>query len=267
MKKMTIAMIGVSWMLLFPACSEHTTMSEPTSELDSTGTWRLTSMTIAGETTARPDAAEGTLSFANGQVSGIGSCNSFSGGCKVGVGKLEFGEYLMTAMGCDHLEFESQFLGALFASTKYVLEGETLTLFDETTKNQLTFVPKAISHLPLEGTMWSCIGLQEEDADSVAMTMAQGEFTIRFERGGKASGSIACNSFSASADISSAGAIKIALSGVTEMACDGPHDAFEAEFIQGLNNADHYKIAGNQLQLIQSKTGKRLVFEGAAAAD
>lgn len=163
-------------------------------------------------------------------------------------------------MGCDHLDFESQFLAALTASTTFEIVDDTLKLTDGTPKNTLSFVRNVVHHLPLEGTSWSCFGFQEQDADTVTMTKTQVELSLLIQSNGRVSGSVNCNSFGGSAKTGDDGSIKIALSGVTEMACDS-FSSEEADFLSWLNATDSYQIHDAQLLLINSKTKQTLVFE------
>lgn len=229
--------------------------------LDESSTWQLTTMTIKGVTTKRPKGAEGTLQFADGQVSGQGACNHYGGTYRIDDGTLDFGEgFMITEAGCEQLQFESEFVGALSASTVFKLDGETLTLSDGTPENQLSFVPHVIHHLPLQETDWSFSGFQEEDADTVATTLPQAEFSIRFEPDGSVSGRIACNSFNGSAEIGGDGEIKIEMGDITEEGCSKRNASQETQFCEWLSLTDSYQIQRNQLLLIDSKTRNSLVF-------
>ena len=206
------------------------------------------------------------MKFGGGQVSGTGACNQYSSSYTIVDGKLEIIDgFLSTAMGCDDLEFESQFLALLSTCSVIELGGETLTLSDGAAKNRLSFLPEVVFRLPLVGTSWSCTGLQTTSADTVEMTMTGDRLSVRFDADGAVSGSIDCNTFVGKAKISD-GAIEVGALEVTEEGCNPAPLGQDVDVLKWLTAADSYKIRDKQLQLIDSESGNRLIFEGALAS-
>lgn len=276
MKNRILALLMLTWTLAFAGCKDAP-LGEPTLDqprnpsaappaqshdpLAKSGVWRLATMTITGVTTKPPKGAKGSLQFGGGQVSGTADCNGYSGPYRVVDGELEFEGFLVSAAGCEHWEFESEFLGALESSTVFKVDHKTLILSDGTVENQLSFVRNIIHHLPLQGTDWSFFGFQEEDADTVATTLPTGtHMSIRFEPDGRVSGSIACNSFNGSAEIGGDGEIKIEMGDITEEGCSKGNASQEAQFHKWLSLTDSYQIQEKQLLLIDSNTRNSLVF-------
>ncbi|MEM7325106.1 MAG: META domain-containing protein [Actinomycetota bacterium] len=92
------------------------------------GEWDLVSMTVDGAAITIPPTASVNLSITGpDQVTGDAGCNSFGGtisapfdGDRDG-GPLMLGEVAITEMGCDILDFESQYVDALVATTEWEL--------------------------------------------------------------------------------------------------------------------------------------------------
>jgi heat shock protein HslJ len=79
-----------------------------------------------------------TLVFANGQISGNASCNSFGGEYKRGAGDaLKFGQMMSTLMACTDdslMKQEGAYLGMLGQVAKYKIENDRLFLYDQGTQ-------------------------------------------------------------------------------------------------------------------------------------
>lgn len=79
------ALIMLSLAITFAGCNNAgTEVGKKASHnaLEQSGTWQLLTMTVKGETITRPEEVQGTLQFANGRVSGTGSCNAFEAPAK-----------------------------------------------------------------------------------------------------------------------------------------------------------------------------------------
>jgi heat shock protein HslJ len=83
-----------------------------------------------------------TLTFKDGKVSGHAGCNRYSAGIAFGParGALKVSRGVTTRMACEpsRMEFESAFIHAFEASTRYRLEGESL-FFDSDIAPPLEF--------------------------------------------------------------------------------------------------------------------------------
>ena len=71
------------------------------------------------------------LSFKDGRVSGHAGCNRYSAAIVFGPrrGELKVSQGITTRMACElrHMEFETSFIRAFEASTRYHLDGESLS--------------------------------------------------------------------------------------------------------------------------------------------
>jgi heat shock protein HslJ len=77
------------------------------------------------------DGAPVILSFKDGRVSGHAGCNRYSAAIAFGPhrGELKVSPGITTRMSCEprHMEFETSFIRAFEASTRYRLDGESLS--------------------------------------------------------------------------------------------------------------------------------------------
>ncbi len=99
--------------------------------LDGTN-WNLVSLGVAESVTAVLPDSTPTLNFAEGQVSGNASCNSYSGEVTLGEdGAMTVGMLASTLMACADeamMQQEADFMAALAQVTSYTLSGSQLTL-------------------------------------------------------------------------------------------------------------------------------------------
>ncbi|MCB0703683.1 MAG: META domain-containing protein [Saprospiraceae bacterium] len=125
MKKLIICLT------LYPFFMSNSCMEAPTSS-ELTGTnWIV--KTLYGIDLLPADYQNiPTVSFlADGQVSGIGSCNSFSGPYSLEEGLLKIGPLARTKKYCPNMDIEDQFLHALQASDSLQLKDGNLELYGE----------------------------------------------------------------------------------------------------------------------------------------
>lgn len=85
-----------------------------------------------------------TLEFgANGEASGSSGCNSYGGAYEVQDDTLLFSAIASTLMACvdeDMMQQESDYLAALQVADRFVIAGDTLTLWYDSSSGMLTFV-------------------------------------------------------------------------------------------------------------------------------
>jgi len=128
MKKFLSWLVGLFMLMAFvlTACSAA-------GGLDATS-WELESYADAAGNMvdALPDSAV-TLNFQADQVSGMASCNNYSGSYQTTGSKIEFGPQAVTQKMCTQpeiMEQESAYLSALEAAAEYDLKGDTLEIKD-----------------------------------------------------------------------------------------------------------------------------------------
>lgn len=107
-------------------------------------TWTLTRLVVDGQEQALSSSSPATLHLGaqDGQLTGSGGCNAFSGAYGLHGTQLQIGRLGFTAMGClDPVVSgqESRYFEALAQVATYRLDGNTLTLRDDHGRLQLTF--------------------------------------------------------------------------------------------------------------------------------
>jgi heat shock protein HslJ len=107
-------------------------------------TWTLTRLVVDGQDQALSSTRSATLQFGarDGQVSGSGGCNGFSGRYALHETTLQISELSSTLIGCSDpvvREQESQYFDTLPRVATYRLEGNTLTLSSDRGQVLLTF--------------------------------------------------------------------------------------------------------------------------------
>ena len=101
-------------------------------------TWTVTELN--GE--APPEGVTATLVFDGANVSGSSGCNNYSGGATFDEDVVQISEGLAgTMMACDATvsEFEAAYLEMLAASSVFAVDGDTLTLSDDSDNVLATF--------------------------------------------------------------------------------------------------------------------------------
>jgi heat shock protein HslJ len=122
--KQTFALLLAAVILTLSACTGG--IGSQSADLNGTS-WTLTRLN------SQP-VVEGTapgLRFAEGQVSGSGSCNGFGGEYTQSGDKLTFGPLMSTLMACmpqEIMEQESAYFAALSATASFHVDGGILSL-------------------------------------------------------------------------------------------------------------------------------------------
>lgn len=106
--------------------------------------WTLTTLVEDAQEQALSSSHPATLRFDahDSQITGSGGCNMFGGAYTLNAARLQFSELRSTLIGClDPVVSgqESHYLQALSQVTTYRLEGNMLTLSDDSGRVQLTF--------------------------------------------------------------------------------------------------------------------------------
>lgn len=106
--------------------------------LDGHGNTRLTYRALEGQTWVPMFAGDQpvpeaivTLEFGNGEVSGQGPCNTFSGPVAVDGPNIVIGPLASTQMACPDLELEGAYFAALEAARSWAIDAGDLVLSDE----------------------------------------------------------------------------------------------------------------------------------------
>jgi heat shock protein HslJ len=120
MKKYVFVLLAL---LILSACSSGNSASV-------TGTWKLVSYGPASSQTPAAADVDTSIEFKDGQVNGNVGCNGFGGDYRVDGDKLTFGSIVSTMMFCEGPvgDQESGTLAVLKDTTKFTLDGDTLTI-------------------------------------------------------------------------------------------------------------------------------------------
>jgi putative lipoprotein len=135
---LTIFAILVASGLTLSACAPKTTKTN----LDRTS-WVLVSYGRVGKQTQSAPGIQTSLIFAaDGQVSGNLGCNGFSGNYDGKGDKLVFGSLASTLMACPEPQMtqESIAFQVLAGTVQFVMEGDSLTIYDASGTTALTLI-------------------------------------------------------------------------------------------------------------------------------
>jgi heat shock protein HslJ len=136
------AMLGLFVACLVEGCANANKDSTAIAEAALTGTaWQLGK--LADKATLA--AAQATLEFTTtDQVAGTGSCNRFTGGVTIAGNSISFGPLAATRMACgDEINAqEAEYFKALEAAQRYVVDGNTLTIYTKAMDAPLLFIRK-----------------------------------------------------------------------------------------------------------------------------
>ncbi len=231
---------------LLSACSAPIA-AEPSAAPNLPGTsWVVAE--IAGKPTI--SSATPTMEFSTDKVSGLASCNHFSGGFTQSGTQLSFGQFAMTAMACldsGVMEQESALASALAKVTAVRSSGTDAELLDASgaVVLKLTTPQPAAPDRPLEDTTWLLDTITVGETASSAVAGSQ--VTAQFADGhltGKA-----CNNFRASAAISGS-SLTIGPVMSTKMACHEPGvSEQETRLFQLLPSMTAFAVTGERLTL------------------
>lgn len=248
MTKNAIWAIGLA--VLLSACSSTTpaapapasTPAASAPVLDGTS-WAVTG--IKGAPTL--DGHQPTMQFEADSVSGLASCNRFTGGYTQDGANLKFDTMAQTAMMCADaavMTQEQAFLTTV-ATVAGVRTAETgIELVDAAQQVALSLAP--VEDKQLAGTLWRLSGVitneaiaSPVDGGSVTMSIADGQLT------GKA-----CNNFGGTVEAGEEGSFKAGPLRSTKMACANEElSAQETAVLTTLGRVTSYTIKGSTLTL------------------
>ncbi|MEM9745791.1 MAG: META domain-containing protein [Actinomycetota bacterium] len=96
--------------------------------------WRLDAIVVDGEELSLIDGTSASISFADGEVQGVGGCNSFFGGYETDDDEITLGPLASTEMFCDEptgtSDQETEILLRLDQTSTYRIEDGRLILAD-----------------------------------------------------------------------------------------------------------------------------------------
>ena len=247
-----ITALIVALAALVTACTPAVRAADaPPVDLDGTS-WIL--VRIDGQV-VRADA-EATLSFLDGKVQGIGSCNGFFGPYERDGERLSFGLLASTMMACPDMDLETSYLAALSSVAAYRVEGAELVLANDAGETVLVFAPR--TDTPLQGTVWQ---LTDLNTGTALVSVLEGTTITATVVDGKIGGSAGCNTYFA-AIAADGDRWTIGPAGSTEMYCAAPAGIMEQEqaYLSALARVDDLEIEGDVLTLSSADGARLLTF-------
>ena len=213
--------------------------SEEGAELTLEGvTWLLIGYVDANGAEATP-AVDSTIQFQDGQVSGSGGCNNYSGSYTLDGDQLTIGPVASTMMACigPAMDQEQAFHANLGNVASFEIVDNQLHLLDAGGATLLTFEQQVTPSLT--GVVWQAISYN--NGKQAVVTLLEGTtITAEFGEDGQLSGTAGCNSYTAGYTAED-GAISIQPAASTRMMCgapDGVHGA-RVSLSCGVGNSRH----------------------------
>jgi len=206
----------------------------------------------AGVVTSATFAADGTLT-------GSGGCNQYSAGYTLQQGQINVSLPTSTMMACEvGMDQEQAVLSILENAASYRLG---LGALDITTADGTSMLRFSAQHLSLENVRWQLASIDgvlvPEGVVATVLFTPAGTPMNRGEENSITGGG-GCNSFIGSYELAGETFTTGPFS-VTQMACDEPVMQVEQSFLAGLENAQNYQIALNQL-IVNTAGGSLLLY-------
>ncbi|WP_137994408.1 META domain-containing protein [Streptomyces vilmorinianum] len=253
--RITAATAALASLLVLAACGTEKAGSDPgagtvSPDLPVTGVhWAVDSLTVDGRKTPAPAGTYVEIEK-NGRAKGNSGCNHFGATVTVEGDTLEVGLGETTEMACDAMDFETAFHKAFTGKLKAKLAGDRLTLTapDGTTSLALTSEPPA----PLNGTTWTVDSLLSGDTATSVPKGAEGKAHFVIDKDGKVGGSLGCNRFSTTAEISGR-TVTFGQITTTRMRCTGPEMDLETELYEVFGGSATYELRHRGLSLVNAE--------------
>ncbi len=135
-----ILIIGCVPVTPAPSASSAPTSSDEAVSLDGTA-WALVSYGDPTDPQAVAPNSEVTAEFADGDISGNASCNTYNATIELSNGAITIGPARTTRMACREFgEQEQTFLAALSTASSYEMAGDELRISYDDGAGMLTFV-------------------------------------------------------------------------------------------------------------------------------
>ena len=154
-------------------------------------TWQLTDLRLSGAYAPVPPGATVTLTLQDGQASGSGGCNQYSGPYTLSGDSLTFGTLVQTLMLCEGVRgtVETFYFADLPAVAHWAIEGDTLTLSADDGQPVVAFAVQAVPSL-----MGSWVVTSYTDGTGASVPVADASVTVVFDAT-SVSGTAGCNGF------------------------------------------------------------------------
>lgn len=192
-----------------------------------------------------------------GRFSGNAGCNRVLGSFKSSYGSIKFTNPVTTLMMCPDMDREMNFIKALESTTEYVIDNnelkfsnpdKTLMIFydAESGMNKAEDMTEDANRIYRLNDIWVLETLDGVTADKNNFSKAIPQIEINLSEK-KLSGTGGCNRIFGTIEVSG-DKIKFGPVASTRMYCEGVN---ESGFVNGLQNADSWKIENNRLYLMK----------------
>ena len=193
-----------------------------------------------------------SLTFANGNLSASGGCNSMGGAYSIAGGRLSVAQMITTDMGCDQPRMQQdQWLASLLNGATITLAGDTLTL--EKAPIRLTLLDRkaASPDKPLTGTRWVLDGIVNGGTASSVPAGVTASIQIT---GGRIDADTGCNTGGGPVEVS-ATSLTIGPMMLTKKACAAGPASVEGAVTAVLAGTVTYAIDADVLTLTTGAAG------------
>ncbi|HET6444162.1 MAG TPA: META domain-containing protein [candidate division Zixibacteria bacterium] len=234
-----------------PAVIEEEEQAQVTSTI-----WAATS--IRGQSVLEGSGV--VMGIAPGRIGGFSGCNTYFGPVEVDRNKVSVGPLSSTRVACaeELMTQESEYLAALDSAATVEIDGDQMTVFDDSGEIVLTFVN--VEPLPLEGTAWE-LTTYNNGENAMVSVHADTFVSANFDDG-DISGSAGCNNYFGTYEATE-DTIAIGPLASTMMLCPDPVNEQEQLFLAALESAATYQIIANRLELINGDGALAAMFHAA----
>ncbi|MET8473942.1 META domain-containing protein [Streptomyces sp. NPDC006422] len=212
--------------------------------------WTVESVTVDGRTTKSPGGAY--LEFVSDErVRGNYGCNHFDAEAEVTGDSVDLGKARRTMMLCEDKgvsAFEKTLAGALAEKNTIKAEGAKHDRLTLTRSNGDTVTLAEQRDAKLVGTKWKVTGLTSDDVSSSVPRAARDRASLVFDKDGRVSARLGCNSARAKATVKD-GHITFGPLNSTRMGCIGEAAKVEQAMLKVLKDKAGYEIRGDSLTL------------------
>jgi heat shock protein HslJ len=208
--------------------------------------WSVDSLTIDGRRTAAPSGAHVEITD-KGRAQGNYGCNHFGADVSVEGDTITVRPAEMTEMACEEKvqSFEDALRAALTGRLKAELTDGRLTL---TTEKGDTIALTSQPPAPLVGTKWAVNSLVSGGTAASLPAGAEDKAFLTFGKDGSVRGSLGCNRFTSTAEISE-DSITFGRLASTRKLCDGPEMDVERKLVKVLEGTATYELNHRSLTL------------------
>lgn len=208
--------------------------------------WSVDSITVDGRRTEAPTDAHVEITD-KGRAQGNYGCNHFGADVKIEGDTVTVGPGEMTEMACEEKiqGFEDALRAAFSGKLKAKLTDGRLIL---TTEKGDTISLTSEPSTPLVGTKWSVNSLVTGETVASLPAGAENKAHLTFGKDGSVTGSLGCNRFTSTAEITE-DSIAFGRLASTRKLCEGPEMDLERKLVKILDGTVKYELNHRSLTL------------------